>query len=40
MAFHSVEATEELQRRAATEVLRALTGQLPDRPVNRDALAR
>ncbi|HEY4095575.1 MAG TPA: C-terminal binding protein [Baekduia sp.] len=33
MAFHSVEATEELQRRAATEVLRVLTGEAPDRPV-------
>jgi len=40
MAFHSVEATEELQRRAATEVLRALTGLEPDRPVNREVLAR
>ena len=39
MAFHSVEATEELQRRAATEVLRALTGEPPDRPVNREVLA-
>jgi D-3-phosphoglycerate dehydrogenase / 2-oxoglutarate reductase len=33
MAFHSVEATEELQRRAATEVLRVLSGEAPDRPV-------
>lgn len=35
MAFHSVEATEELQRRAATEIARGLAGQPPDRPVNR-----
>jgi D-3-phosphoglycerate dehydrogenase len=35
MAFHSVQATEELQRRAATEIARGLTGQPPDRPVNR-----
>jgi phosphoglycerate dehydrogenase-like enzyme len=39
MAFHSVEATEELQRRAATEVLRVLTGERPDRPVNPEVLA-
>jgi D-3-phosphoglycerate dehydrogenase / 2-oxoglutarate reductase len=39
MAFHSVEATDELQRRTAEEVLRVLTGQRPERPVNRAALA-
>lgn len=33
MAFHSEEATDELQRRTATEVRRALTGEAPDRPV-------
>jgi D-3-phosphoglycerate dehydrogenase len=40
MAFHSEEATEELQRRTATEVLRALTGEAPDRPVNPVVLSR
>lgn len=39
MAFHSEEATEELQRRAATEVLRVLRGQAPDRLVNPEALS-
>jgi D-3-phosphoglycerate dehydrogenase len=39
MAFHSVEATEELQRRTAMEVRRVLTGQRPDRPVNPQVLA-
>jgi D-3-phosphoglycerate dehydrogenase / 2-oxoglutarate reductase len=39
MAFHSVEATEELQRRTATEVLRVLTGEPPDRPVNPEVLS-
>lgn len=39
MAFHSVEATEELQRRTATEVLRVLSGERPDRPVNPQVLA-
>lgn len=39
MAFHSVEATDELQQRAATEVLRVLTGERPDRPVNPEVLA-
>ena len=38
MAFHSIEATEELQRRAATEIARSLTGEAPDRPVNPEAL--
>jgi D-3-phosphoglycerate dehydrogenase len=35
MAFHSEQATEELRRRAATEIARAITGLPPDRPVNR-----
>ena len=39
MAFYSVEAQAELQRRAAEEVVRALTGQPPDRPVNPEVLA-
>lgn len=39
MAFHSVEATEELQRRAVMEVRRVLTGERPDRPVNARVLA-
>jgi D-3-phosphoglycerate dehydrogenase / 2-oxoglutarate reductase len=33
-AFHSVEATEEPQRRAAEEVARALRGEAPECPVN------
>ncbi len=37
-AFHSVEATDELQRRAAGEVLAVLTGKAPDRPVNPEVL--
>jgi D-3-phosphoglycerate dehydrogenase / 2-oxoglutarate reductase len=40
MAFHSEEATEELQRRTATEVLRVLRGEAPDRPVNPEVLSR
>jgi phosphoglycerate dehydrogenase-like enzyme len=32
--FHSVEATEELERRAAEEVARALRGEAPACPVN------
>lgn len=39
-AFHSVEATDELQRRAAGEVLAVLSGHEPDRPVNPEALAK
>lgn len=35
MAFHSEQATEELRRRAAGEIVRAITGLPPDRPVNR-----
>jgi D-3-phosphoglycerate dehydrogenase len=38
MAFHSVEATQELQRRTATEALRVLRGERPDRPVNPEVL--
>ena len=37
MAFHSVEATEELQRRAAQEIARSLRGEPADRPVNPQA---
>jgi D-3-phosphoglycerate dehydrogenase / 2-oxoglutarate reductase len=37
-AFYSVEAQEELQRRAAQEVARALNGEPPDRPVNPEVL--
>jgi D-3-phosphoglycerate dehydrogenase len=40
MAFHSIEATEELQRRAAQEVARSLGGEPPDRPVNPEAIDR
>jgi D-3-phosphoglycerate dehydrogenase / 2-oxoglutarate reductase len=39
MAFYSVEAQAELQRRAAEEVARALTGEPPDRPVNPEVLS-
>ena len=39
MAFHSVQATVELQRRAATEVLDVLQGRAPSHPVNREVLA-
>lgn len=35
VAFHSVEATEELQTRAAREVLHALNGEPAENPVNR-----
>ncbi|MGI9556721.1 MAG: C-terminal binding protein [Solirubrobacterales bacterium] len=38
MGFYSVEAVEELQRRAAEEVARALQGHPPDRPVNPDVV--
>ena len=38
MAFHSVEATEELQRRAASEVARALAGERVECPVNPEVL--
>lgn len=39
MAFHSEEATEELQRRTATEAVRVLSGEAPDRPVNSVVLS-
>jgi D-3-phosphoglycerate dehydrogenase len=39
MGFHSEEAGEELQRRAAEEVARALRHEAPDRPVNPEAVA-
>jgi D-3-phosphoglycerate dehydrogenase / 2-oxoglutarate reductase len=39
MAFYSVEAQAELQRRAAQEVVRALTDEPPHRPVNPEVLA-
>lgn len=35
MAFHSLEAQVELQRRAADEIVRAFTGQPPRSPVNQ-----
>jgi D-3-phosphoglycerate dehydrogenase / 2-oxoglutarate reductase len=38
MAYYSVEAQEELQRRAAEEVVRALTGEPPRCPVNPEVL--
>jgi hypothetical protein len=34
MAFHSIEAQAELQRRAADEVVRALRGEPARSPVN------
>lgn len=40
MAFYSVEAEQELQRRAAEEIARALRGEAPDVPVNPEALSR
>jgi D-3-phosphoglycerate dehydrogenase / 2-oxoglutarate reductase len=39
MAFYSIEAQAELQRRAAEEVARAFAGEPPDRPVNPEVLA-
>ena len=39
MGFYSIEAQQELQRRAAEEVVRALTGEPPDRPVNPEVLS-
>jgi D-3-phosphoglycerate dehydrogenase len=39
MAFYSAEAQDELQRRAADEVARALRGDPPRSPVNAGALA-
>jgi D-3-phosphoglycerate dehydrogenase len=38
MAYYSAEAQEELQRRAAEEVARALTGAPPRRPLNPELL--
>jgi D-3-phosphoglycerate dehydrogenase len=38
MAFYSVEAQADLQRRAADEVARALTGRPPQRPLNPELL--
>jgi D-3-phosphoglycerate dehydrogenase / 2-oxoglutarate reductase len=40
MAFYSIEAQAELQRRAAEEVARALKGEPPDRPINPEVLDR
>ena len=40
MGFYSVEAVQELQRRAAEEVARALRGEAPDRPVNAEVLSK
>jgi hypothetical protein len=39
MAFHSIEAQAELQRRAAEEVARSLRGEPPRSPVNPAAHA-
>jgi len=39
MGFYSIEAQQELQRRAAEEVVRALSGEPPDRPVNPEVLS-
>lgn len=38
-SFYSVEALEELQTKAAEEVVRVLSGQAPRNPVNPEALA-
>lgn len=38
VAFHSIEAVAELQRRAAQEVARALRGDAPECPVNEPVL--
>jgi glyoxylate reductase len=38
-SFYSVESLEELQTKAAEEVVRVLTGQPPRNPVNPEALA-
>ena len=37
-SFYSVEALEELQTKAAEEVVRVLSGQAPRNPVNPEAL--
>ena len=39
MAYYSAEAQDELKRRSADEIRRALTGESPRSPVNADALA-
>ena len=39
MSFTSVEATDELQRRATEEVVRALTGDAPRCPVNPEVVS-
>ena len=39
MAFYSLEAGEELRRRAAEEVGRVLQGVAPEHAINRDAIA-
>ena len=38
MSFYSVESLVELQTKAAEEVVRVLTGQMPRSPVNPEAL--
>ena len=38
-AFFSQEAVLELEQRAAGEVARVLTGQMPDNPVNPDVFS-
>ena len=38
-SFYSVESLEELQTKAAEEVVRVLSGQPPRNPVNPEALA-
>ena len=40
MAFYSRESVIELQTKAAEEVARALKGEPPRSPVNREVLAR
>ena len=38
MGFYSIEAVQELQRRAAEEIARSLRDEAPDRPVNPEVL--
>jgi D-3-phosphoglycerate dehydrogenase len=38
-SFYSVEALEDLQTKAAEEVVRVLSGEPPRNPVNPEALA-
>jgi D-3-phosphoglycerate dehydrogenase len=40
MAFYSAEARQELQRKAAQKLVRALSGELPDSIVNAEVLSR